>query len=187
MSKLEKIDYPLLKMAWAVNFDKFNEGYLASGCFCAAETKGKAKKELLGKVLFDGWVLKETGEEPTFLNLPIDRAYWQDIYDFEGEEMPYWKIRDILETRKRLSKFDDMQKEPWTHCYILKQGVYYRPNSNGYTEYKAFAGVYTKEEGISSAKSCSDLSLIPIDIEKHNAMINEKILDLQARVISFLQ
>lgn len=68
----------------AVNFDKFDEGFLASGCFFAAETKGKAKKELLSKVLFDGWVLKETGEEPTFLNLPIDRAYWQDIYDFDS-------------------------------------------------------------------------------------------------------
>jgi hypothetical protein len=182
MKKHEKLNYPLLKRAWSVNFNKFEEN-LVGGYVCAAETKGMAKQQLLNKVLSDGLILKETGEKPTFSNLPIDRAYSYYIYDFEGEEMPYCEIRDILEARKNISIFDDIQKQDWTHCYIYKQGAYYRPNSSGYTYHKEFAGVYTKEEGISSAKSCSDLSLIPIDIEKHNAMIKEKILDLQTRII----
>jgi hypothetical protein len=184
MSKLEKINYPLIKKAWAVKMHQFDEGYLASGYYFAAESKGKAKAELLRQILSDGWILKSTGEQPTYLNLPIDRAPWQDVYNFEGNEMTYWQIREVIKDRKRMKIYDDMLKDEFAkYCYIRKGGYYYRPNANGYTEHRAYAGVYILEDAVQYARSCSDLSLIPIDIEAHNAMINEKIADLQTRFI----
>lgn len=58
-----------------------------------------------------------------------------------------------------------------THCYITKNGWYYRPNSSGYTDIKEEAGIYTKEEGVKHALSCDKLLLIPIkdgDLKKES-------------------
>ncbi|PTX14418.1 hypothetical protein C8N40_11183 [Pontibacter mucosus] len=70
-----------------------------------------------------------------------------------------------------------------THCYISK-GSYYRPNYCGYTDYTTRAGVYTKEEALKCAANCSELTLVPIDIAKHNQRIMAEIKDLSTRIIT---
>lgn len=85
--------------------------------------------------------------------------------------------------RQRNSKLNKIEKDKKiTHCYIRK-GAYYRPNSSGYTDFLHMAGVFTKEEALKSARHCIDISLVPIDITEHNAMILEKIMDLSTRLI----
>lgn len=69
-----------------------------------------------------------------------------------------------------------------THCYIRK-GPYYRPNHCGYTDFRVEAGVYTKEEALHSAENCKELTIVPINIEKHNAEIIKKVNDLLSRYI----
>jgi len=74
-------------------------------------------------------------------------------------------------------------KAKWiTHCYIRK-GSYYRPNACGYTDYQAKAGIYTKEDALKHAEHCSELTLIPIENAKHNAMLLEEVNELLSRII----
>jgi len=68
------------------------------------------------------------------------------------------------------------------YCYIYKGG-YYRPNYAGYTDNKAEAGVYTKEDALNSAKTCDELIIIPINIDEHNQMILNKINKLTDKLI----
>ena len=69
------------------------------------------------------------------------------------------------------------------YCYIRK-GSYYKPNSCGYTDFKHRAGVYSKEEAVSSAKSCRDITLEIIDIQSHNEMLNIEIAELQNKLLA---
>lgn len=71
-----------------------------------------------------------------------------------------------------------------THCYIRK-GPYYRPGACGYTDYKAKAGVYTKEEALKHAEHCAELTLVPINNAEHNELIMEEVKDLLSRFIPF--
>lgn len=95
-----------------------------------------------------------------------------------------FQIELILIERERIKELDNiLNNDSIKYCYIKKRGEYYRPNSCGYTTYKFFAGVYTKEEAVSDAKSCNDLTIIPINVEEHNKYINTIISDLNTRLI----
>jgi hypothetical protein len=64
------------------------------------------------------------------------------------------KSKKKIDARERNQSFDDMLNDTTiTHCYIRK-GSYHRPGSSGYTDFRHRAGVFTKQEAISSAKSC---------------------------------
>lgn len=69
-----------------------------------------------------------------------------------------------------------------THCYISK-GMYYRPGSCGYTDFRHRAGVYKKSEALQHAKSCRDLTLVPIDVKEHNEMLRKEANDILSRRI----
>lgn len=71
-----------------------------------------------------------------------------------------------------------------THCYVLKNGLFYRPNASGYTEYSSKAGIYLKEQAIKMAEKCEELLLLPIDNTNHNKMVLEEIKELSARLIN---
>jgi hypothetical protein len=85
-------------------------------------------------------------------------------------------------------------KKDCTTCKFSDEKVYNEPcetckasdvmyNSSGYTSMQHMAGVYTKEEAVSSAKSCKDIRLSVINIEAHNKMINDVIAELSSRII----
>ncbi len=65
------------------------------------------------------------------------------------------------------------------YFYILKEGWYYRSGAHGYTEHKYEAGVFEKNEAIIHEKNCNKISLIPIDVDKHNEMIENKIQEIK--------
>lgn len=69
-----------------------------------------------------------------------------------------------------------------THYYIRK-GPYYRPGACGYTDHITKAGVYAKEDALSHAEHCRELSLVPVEIAKHNGYIMEEVKDLLSRIM----
>lgn len=174
----------LVQKAYEIDFSKIDDGFLASDQVCHADTIGKAKTILMNKIKWEGWKLKYTDTDICFTNIPVKRSHVRDLYEFEGENIPMYKIHDILNERKRLSILNEMLKdESISFCYIRK-GNYYKPNSCGYTDFAFWAGVYTKEEAILAARSCADLSIIPINVKEHNEMIQKEISNLTTRLIA---
>lgn len=63
-------------------------------------------------------------------------------------------------------------------CLILKGGYYYRDDYKGYTEFAQYAGVYNVTDGIFHVTGCSHtdfITIVPIDTEKHNALLVKNI------------
>lgn len=178
-------DGTLVKKAYDIDFDRIEEGYMFdSGLYILyAENRNEAKSELLKEFAYSYLKLKWGGDEVTYLNIPVIRMKEFDKVMFEDKTVKRFEIDNILEERERLAKLDEILNRPdIKYCYI-KKGSYYRPNSCGYTSHKTQAGVYTKEEAVSSAKNVREISVIPIDIEEYNKLINDEINELKTRLI----
>lgn len=175
----------IVEKAYKIDSEKVNEGYYLQGMHVYAENINKAKSKLLEKIKYDDYVLRFSGELITYLNIPVIRDPEYDKFEYVGNTFTKRQIKLMEEKEKRLEELDSfLNNKEIDFCYIRKGGYYYLPNSCGYTEYLAYAGVYRIEEGVSSAKMCNELRVIPIiDIETHNEMINEKINDLKSRLI----
>jgi hypothetical protein len=173
----------IVSKAYEIDLDKLDEGYLSDSIICYAENSNKAKTELLKQTRYDNWVLKTSGEELTYLNIPVKRRKSSDKVIFEGKEVVRCSIDGLITERERLSKLDEIANNPnIKYCYIIK-GSYYRPNSCGYTSLRVEAGVYPKDEAVKHAKSVREIRLEWVDIDEHNKMINEKIAELQGRLL----
>lgn len=178
--------YKLAKKAYEIDFSKIEEGFLydSSSFITYAETRNKAKSQLLKQSYCESICLEGEDEEVTYLTIPVIRFKEADKYFFEDKEMSLYDIEQELSERKRLADLQEiLDNENIKYCYIRKGG-YYKQNSCGYTDFKHRAGVYTKEEAVSHAKSCRDIWLERIDIEEHNKMMNEEINDLISRVLN---
>lgn len=178
-------DFKIIKKAYEVNFDKIEDGFLASDQWCYAENRNEAKKRLLDEIIYDDWKLKYCDEPVDYLTIPVVRCKALDLVEFKGKEIKRCRIEDIIEERNRHAELDKILNNPDVKfCYIVKAGVYYRPNNCGYTQYQQKAGVYEKEDAVKSAKSCGELWIRPIDIEEHNKIINAEIETLRKNLIA---
>lgn len=176
--------YELKQKAYGIDFSKIEEGSFYNEEHVNADNRNKAKLLLLSFATCAGLV-NTYGEDITYLNIPVLRVPEFDLYIFEGEERTKKNIKYILEERKHIASLDKVLFNPEIkYCYIRKRGSYYCPNSRGYTQFEHKAGVYTKEEAISAAKSCSELNVVPINIAAHNKMIRDEINDLSTRLLS---
>jgi len=171
----------LKQKAFEIDFGRIKEGFLWGQHISYAATKGKAKMELLTEV--EGALCEFTGDEITYLNIPVIRCKEADKYEFEGENVTLHRIEEIHRERKRLYKLDSILNDPKIVYAYIQKGSYYRPGSCGYTDFRHRAGVYTKEEAVSSAKSCRDIWVRVIDIDEHNEMINKEIKELESRLL----
>lgn len=173
----------IVSKAYEIDLDKLDEGYLSDSIICYAENSNKAKTELLKQVKYDDWKIKYSGEELTYLNIAVKRRKSSDKVIFEGKEVLRCSIDGLINERERITKLDEISNNPnIKYCYIIK-GSYYRPNSCGYTSLRFEAGVYPKDEAVSHAKSVREIRLEWVDIEEHNKMINQKIAELQGRLL----
>ncbi len=169
--------------AYQIDLDRLDEGYLSDTIMCYANNVNEAKMKLLQEIKYDNWRLKYTDAELTYLNIPVIRRKSDDKILFEGNAVTKTEMNRILYKRERYLLLENISNDTSiNYCYI-KKGSYYRPNSCGYTDYKYRAGVYTKEEAVQSAKSCEELTIIPIDILEHNTMINNEISELSSRLL----
>jgi hypothetical protein len=175
----------LVSKGYEINLDKLQDGFLSDNIICNADNINSAKYELLKKVKYEDWRLKYTGEELTYLNIPVIRRKSADLIMFDGDVITRLEIEKIKDDKKRLKKLEKILNNPnITYCYLKKNGYFYAPNSCGYVSNRTDAGIYEKVDAIKSAKYCRELYIEEIDIAKHNQMIIEKIDDLKNRIIN---
>lgn len=169
--------------AYGIDWDKISEGayYCGNIGVVYADTVGKAKSLLLPEI--QDYKLLYSEEDITFINIPIKREKLADKFDFEGEVLTRWEFEEIKHEKERQLKLDEiLNNNNITHCYIYKRG-YYKENWCGYTDFEHRAGVYDKKEAINHARNVSEITIYPIDNVKHNEMINNEIIKLQAKII----
>lgn len=176
----------LIQKAYALNTSRFEEPYFAPDNVVYATSRGKAKTMLWDQIMSDGYT-NDIGEEITFLNLPIRRAPNADKYEYFGKIMTKSDIDYQIRKRDRDLEFEDILiKNPNSFAYIQKGGRYYRPNCNGYTDYKWLAGVYTLEKAVSECKGCSlgdNMRPTLINIDEHNKMLEGYIKDFKEKML----
>ncbi|HYD92349.1 MAG TPA: hypothetical protein VEA37_12780 [Flavobacterium sp.] len=176
--------FPLAKKAYEINFDKIDEGYLASGETCYADNRNQARTILLDSIKNDGWKIKYSNDEISYTNIPVVRAPHSDKFHFDGQELTMYQIEEIMAERIRNKMLQNILDDDLIKfAYIRKRGMYYKPQSCGYTEYNTKAGVYPKEEAVKHCRGCDELSLEVIDVLKHNALLNSEINDLKSRIL----
>jgi hypothetical protein len=185
-----KDNYTLKKKGYCLDLNKIVDGcfYSYSEVTCVANDRNQARYILLDKIRYGDYKVYDDNLERTditYWNIPVKRWKNSDIYEFEEQDLSLYKINQILEQRKRFAELDlILDDKSVKYCYIKKRGAYYRPDSNGCTSYITQAGVYTKEEAVSKAKSCDELVVLPIDVFEHNKMILAKIEDLKSNLIA---
>lgn len=173
--------------AYSINFDAIEEGYLYdhNSYRVFAETNSEARSKLLSllKENYEDLTLRFTGEQVTYLNIPVRRSVNSDLFDFDGEVMTVFSFQEKKSELERKSNLDKLLNDPEIeYCYIRK-GSYYGPNWSGYTDRVEEAGVYLKKEAVSHAKNVRKITLIPIVIKEHNALINAKIEKLKSKIL----
>jgi len=175
----------LVKTAYSIDFSKIEEGYLYNDEICFAENRNKAKVLLLETIKYSSVCLIGEDDDVTYINIPVRRCKDCDRYLFEGQELTQFQIEDLKYERKRLLELDDiLNDDKIKYCYIIKGGVYYRPNYSGYTDFKHNAGIYLKKDAIDSAKHSKEIRIEEIVIDVHNKMIVDKILLLSDSIIA---
>lgn len=174
---------PLPKLkAYVINLSKIDEGYLYSQEVVYANTVGEAKSIFLG--MSDKYYLLSTGDECTFLTLPLKRNKYLDKYKV-GEG--YLSIDDMLKQATLIqhnTKLSNILNNPSIeYVYVKKDGKYYCDNAMGYTHYRKNAGIFSKKEGVNIGFGYTNYDIIPIDIDEHNQMIEEEIKYLKSKLI----
>lgn len=169
--------------AYQIDLSKIEEGFLYDTIMCYADNANQAKQILLRENRYENLILSKSNEEVNYLTIPVIRRKSDDKIIFEGQAVTEIEKNRILYKRERDLLLENILNDAnIKYCYI-KKGSYYRPNSCGYTDFKHRAGVYTKQEAVQSAKSCNELTIIPIDILEHNEMINIEISCLSSRLL----
>jgi PDZ domain-containing secreted protein len=176
----------LQEKAWTIDNSNFEEPWFAPNNVFYAESEGKAKIKAFREV-YDCGCKDSRGNDFTFLTVKIKRAKQADKYLVDGSVKTLKEIEYDQQVREYKEHIDKLVREnEGGYAYIKKGGYYYRDNHCGYTEFVAYAGVYSILEAATTAKSCSlrdGMKIIPINPEEHNKMIQEKIEDLTSRLI----
>src|SRR5659263_242875 len=103
MNEMEK--YIIVQKSYRIDFNKIEEGYLASEVECYAETFTKAKVKLFDMIRNEGWKRK-FGDDITYCTIPVLRNKSADLVMFDGVETPMYEIDQILSERARFDKLD---------------------------------------------------------------------------------
>lgn len=167
--------------AYVVNLGKIKEGYLYFNDVVYAENVNKAKLLFLKNYDF---IIDETNEDATYLTLPVIRNKYEDKYLIDGNYISFSTILELGEKHIHNKKLTEILNNPEVDfVYVKKGGYYYRDNGCGYSEYVRNAGVYKKEEGVRIGFNYTEFTIIPINIEEHNKMIQDEINYLNKKLI----
>lgn len=172
--------------AYTVNLNRIENGWEYSEVVCYAKDKNEARAILLKKIRFDEYRLKYTKREVDYLNIPVIRVKDRDLVFYEGVYITKSQLDHINLIKKRKDEYKlILDDQSITHCFIIKRGCYYRPNYCGYTERFYEAGVYEKQNAIKHAGDSLDITIKPIDNERHNRDIQRVIDMLNTKFITF--
>lgn len=175
------VKFTIFKKGYKIDLYKIQDTYLWCEKYCQSDNINQARRQLLELVRYDDMKLSN-GDELTYLNIPVIRASGFDIVVYNGEKKERWRVESDIFENKRISELEELCSK-YEYFYISK-GSYYCPDYCGYTARKEFAGVYKSKDAFSHAKGCREITLIPINIEEHNKMIENAISDLSSRIIS---
>lgn len=175
---------PIVKKGYSLQWDLLENGHYYDDYKVSAETRNQAKSLLLGMFKYEDPKLLFSQKEVTYLNIPIRRDRNYDTVLFEEKEYSRHALSKMLIVREHDAKLAQiLSDEKVSHCYIKKRGSYYRPGSCGYTEVISRAGIFPKQEAVREGKGDLLFHIVPIDIEKHNAMILEETKELESKLI----
>lgn len=129
------------------------------------------------------WEIVE-GVPPKYTDLKCRRAQLYDKISYKDriikrKEFEYEKSKEKHNDKLNQILLDETIK----YCYIYKRGSYYMPNYCGYTSFIHQAGVYEKKKAVRHAMNIIEIILEPINIEKHNELINGEIHKLEEKLI----
>ncbi len=183
METAVKLKLQIVKKAWKIDFRKIKEGFLFCERICFADNVREAKKSLLNEVKYEE-LETLNGDDVGYLNIPVVRAKGLDVVLFDDKEIAIYEVSNILQKRKRDKELNKLLEDNGVlFCYIIKNGLYYRPSACGYTSLIEDAGIYKKEEAIEHARFCDEISLVPVFSEEHNKRIEDKIEELKTKLI----
>lgn len=168
----------LLRKAWTIRIQDFNEFYFLNAPVVYHESRDKAKFELWKVIYNDGWELCNIFKELTYINTPIIRDKEADVVLYKGKEIYRNQIEEVDRQGIEIKKREDIKNNPEVELvFIIKRGDYYSKNFNGYTSYKMRAGIYTKEEALKHVEGCFDygLTIEPVNM-KEIKDLNEEFL-----------
>lgn len=172
--------------AYRLDLGKISEPWFVENNVVYAENASKAKSLLWNSIKQDDLRLSNY-KDITFLNLPVIRDKDSDKVLFESLYLTRQEIEAITDTRARdQSHYTLLENNREGFCYIKKGGYYYRPGSAGYTEYIIDAGIFSIQQAVVEVVGCSlDSHIRAILINKfdHNTMIQNKIKELQQRIL----
>lgn len=173
----------VIEKGWQLDSFKMELCYNINDYVVSAATEDEAKRKLF--MLESVYKMRlSTGELLTLDNIPLIECPEADIVMCCGEPVRRNRVREFEENKAIEQSRNALRNYPGiTHCYISKGGSYYRPDYKGYTEHRYLAGVYTKEDAISSCKDVRYTNIMPIDIEEHNAYLSGIIAEIQSRII----
>lgn len=173
--------------AWAINADKFKQSWYVPEDVIYTNDRNEARLKAMGLLKWTDLLLEDTDEEATYLNVPVRRVPRADKYEVDGQILTAANIEYENRKRTRNEEIDKIVAEnPNGHAYVKKGGTYWMPNSNGYTDYRIKAGVYSVQEAARIVKSSSldrYETFVLIDKEEHNNYILGHIEDLKTRLI----
>lgn len=177
--------YEIVEKCWRLRTQDISEGHYLDQLFVYAPDRGKAKNLFIKSGNLDSYTIGWDRDEINYLNIPVVRQKEDDRVMFEGNVVVKSHIPKIIRERERLNELENIKSKPdIDYCFIVKRGLYYRPNSCGYTTNKLEAGVYNKGYAVRSAKSCDELTIIPINVKEYNTEIQNKINELQYKIIN---
>jgi hypothetical protein len=174
------MDFIIEKKGYKIDLYRVQDTYLWSERQCQADSVNEAKKLLLDTIRYDNMKLNN-GDEVTYLNIPVVRAKGVDIVKYNGEKKERWRVESDISEEERVLQLEDLCSKH--EFFYISKGNYYCPDACGYTARREFAGVYESKEAFSHAKNCREITLIPINIEEHNNMLEKTIADLSSRVL----
>tara|TARA_R100000951_G_scaffold113781_1_gene116542 strand:+ start:539 stop:1087 length:549 start_codon:yes stop_codon:yes gene_type:complete len=165
----------IIKKAWSLQLDQIEEGYMCSEETVYAETRGKAKSEMM-KTDAQYLELAFDKEEITFLNVPIFRDKDNDIVKVKGQEMHRSSALFYLEQLEKRNKIELHSSNEFhrqhTREYVGNAIGFWALNGRGYTIDPEKAHVYTKEEVLQSfGKNGWDSQTYFIPVEAAKAAI----------------
>jgi hypothetical protein len=172
----------IIEKGYKVNTSLLQEGWYHDHYVNAKHIS--TARSMLFNILKTENALDFLSREITFQNTPVELCPDKDLVMFEDTPVLRYKVNLILMSRSRNNELESYLSDPnIQYCYILKRGLFYADNNCGYVTPRNSAGIYTIEDGVSKARSCEDLRIIPIDNSEHNKMTLETIKQSLGRII----
>ena len=176
----------IIRKGYCLNLSKISQGYELSETICDADTSNQAKAILLKKIQYDGLTLVD-GEDISYANIPVMSHKEADLIEVDGIQLRRHELESkIKEDARRKYLNEILEDSNIKYCFIKKRGTYYRPNSCGYTSFMLEAGIYSKQEAVSEALSCDEITIEAVNDTDYRKSIIDKIDKLSEKLASII-